>query len=153
VAPAFLERMVDEGLIARQFSVADLVACLDRAAANAPGRGRLERALQLRNESPSAESMLEARVYEALKPLAPYETHFVMAKGKKIFVLDAAWPDRRVGAEIVGRDHRVASRSAFDRERRKLNVLAAAGWRVAHLTAAMSAEEITSSVRALLGMT
>jgi hypothetical protein len=153
VAPAFLERMVDEGLIARRSSVADLVTGLDRAAVNAPGRGRLEQALQLRNESPSAESVLEARVYAALKPLAPYEAHFVLAQGTKIFVLDAAWPDRLVGAEVVGRDHRVASRSAFDRERRKLNVLAAAGWRVAHLTAAMSTEEITSSVRALLGTT
>ena len=29
---------------------------------------------------------------------------------KAVFVIDAAWPEKRVGAEIVGRAHRVASR-------------------------------------------
>jgi len=43
-----------------------------------------------------------------------------------------------------------ASRSAFDRERRKLNALVTAGWRIAHLTAAMSADEMVATVRALL---
>jgi hypothetical protein len=56
---------------------------------------------------------------------------------------------RRVGAEIVGRSHRVASRSAFDQERRKLNALASAGRRNAHPTSTMSSTEILEAVQKL----
>ena len=73
--------------------------------------------------------------------------------GGRVYVIDAAWPEYRVAAEVVGRAHRVASRSAFDRERRKLNELGAFGWRIAHLTAVMSAEEMIGAVRSLLGPT
>jgi hypothetical protein len=64
-------------------------------------------------------------------------------------VIDVAWPGQRVGAEVGGRAHRAFPLSAFDRERRKLDVLGAADWQIAHLTAAMSAAEI-AAVKALM---
>jgi hypothetical protein len=85
-----------------------------------------------------------------LRALSPFQAHFVLSVGKAVYVIDAAWPDKRVGAEIVGRAHRVASRSAFDRERRKLNDLASVGWRIAHLTSAMSPTEMIAAVKRLL---
>jgi hypothetical protein len=51
---------------------------------------------------------------------------------------------------VLGRAHRVVSLSAFERGRRKLNALGAAGWQIAHLTAAMSAAEMVAAVKALL---
>jgi hypothetical protein len=145
-----LEQTMDEGLVAHIWDVTEVRASLARAAPNTPGRARLERLLLLRAETPPADSLLESRIYRALQALAPYRAHYVTEAAERTFVLDAAWPDHRVGAEIVGRAHRVVSRSAFDRERRKLNTLTAAGWRIAHLTAAMSDNEVTATVRSLL---
>jgi very-short-patch-repair endonuclease len=148
--PVLLEKTLDEGLIERRFRMADMLACLGRSAPNAPGRARLERLLELRREAPTADSALEALAFEALKPLAPFRTHFVTELGSRVYVIDVAWPRQRVGAEVVGRAHRVVSLSAFDRERRKLNVLGAAGWQIAHLTAAMTADEMVAAVEALM---
>jgi hypothetical protein len=148
--PHSLARLVDEGLIERRWSIAELQMCLERAAPNARGRSMISGLLALRAERPDADSMLEVRAFEALRPLAPFKTHFMLGVGGSVYVLDAAWPHRRVAAEIVGRAHRVASRSAFDRERRKLNALTGAGWRVAHLTSVMSGAEMLAAVTRLL---
>ncbi len=74
----------------------------------------------------------------------------MLAFGASVYVLDAAWPGRKVGVEIIGRAHRLASLSAFDRERRKLNALCVAGWKICHLTAAMSPRDMLAAVRAML---
>lgn len=145
-----LARTLDEGMLARVWRASDVLSSLDRAPVNVPGRQLLTSLLNLRLERPSADSILEQRVFPALEPLWPFEAHYPLTIGTMTYLIDAAWPEQRVGAEIVGRAHRVVSRSAFDRERRKLNALAAAGWRVAHLTAAMSTDEILQAVRALL---
>lgn len=145
-----LAHTVDEGMLAKIWRAVDLSESLSRAPANQPGRQALTRLLGLRMERPSADSFLEVQAFEALRPLLPFQVHYPVTVGNLTYVLDAAWPLRKVGAEVVGRSHRVVSRSAFDRERRKLNELAAAGWRIAHLTAAMSAEEMVQAVRSLL---
>jgi hypothetical protein len=56
--------------------------------------------LAVRAERPAADSVLQARAFEALRPLAPFKTRFVLAVGRNVYVLDAAWPDRRVPAGI-----------------------------------------------------
>ena len=145
-----LERTLDEGVISRQLSVQEVAACLNRSAPNLPGRARLQRLIDLRSESPVADSMLEARAFRALAVLGPFEAHYVAEAGGKCFVIDAAWPAFRVGGEVVGRGHRVASRSAFDRERQKLNTLAEAGWQIAHLIATMSDDAMVGAVSRLL---
>ena len=151
LGPELIEREIDEGLLKHRLTVAELKACQDRSAATLRYRAQVLDLLALRAESPAADSLLEARAFRALRPLMPFKTHFVITICSTVYVLDAAWPSRRVAAEVVGRSHRVVSRSVFDRERRKLNTLAAAGWRVAHLTATMSAEEMVGAVRALFG--
>ena len=150
LSPALLEKLLDEGLIDRRWALGEVQQCLSRARPNLPGRSQLQRLLRLRAHDSSADSALEARTFRALRPLKPFEVHFAVEIGAAIYVMDVAWPERKVGAEVIGWAHRSASRSAFDRERRKLNALVAADWKVAHLTAAMSAAEIVSSVRALL---
>jgi very-short-patch-repair endonuclease len=144
-----LARILDEALIARRLSIAGLKASLQRAAPNTLGRSRIEQLLALRSEGPTADSVLEARVFRALRPLTPFKAHFQLGVDTRVYVIDAAWPDKRVGAEIVGRAHRMASRSAFDQERRKFNDLASVGWRIAHLTSAMSTDEMLEAVRRL----
>jgi hypothetical protein len=150
LTPVVLERTLDEGLIERRWQITDLVACLARSSPNVPGRARLERLVDRRRETPSADSALEALAFEALGPLAPFRTHFVTTVGSREYVIDVAWPRQRVGAEVVGRAHRTVSLSAFDRERRKLNALGAAGWQIAHLTAAMTPDEMVAAAEALM---
>jgi hypothetical protein len=145
-----IERILDEGLISRRLGLAELNRCLHEAAPNIAGRARIDQMIAMRAEGPAADSVLEARAFAALRPLSPFKAHFVLGVGKDVYVLDAAWPDKRVGAEVIGRAVRVASRAAFDRERRKLNALASTGWRIAHLTSAMSASEMVEVVRTLL---
>ncbi len=135
----------------RRWTVEQLQECLRRARKNVPGRAQLRELLAVRAEEPNTDSVLEIRVFRALAPLMPFEVHFSTVLGGRVYVIDAAWPEDRVGAEVVGRAHRVASRSAFDRERRKLNELGAFGWKIAHLTAVMSAEEMIVAVSSLIG--
>jgi very-short-patch-repair endonuclease len=145
-----LERTLDEGMLQRLWTADDIMACVSRAPANLAHRRELRRLLGLRAEEPEADTHLELRAFRAMAPLGPFETHYLVTVAGLTYVLDAAWPEQRVGVEVDGRAHRVVSRGAFDRERRKLNALAAARWRVAHLTAAMSDDEMVEAVRSLL---
>jgi Transcriptional regulator, AbiEi antitoxin len=150
LGPLLAERLLDEGLIARRWTVPQLQECLYRARQNVPGREFLERLLQVRGSDKSADSVLEAKAFRALAPLRPFEVHFTLVFGASVYVLDAAWPECKVGVEIIGRAHRLASLSAFDRERRKLNALGVAGWKICHLTAAMSPQDMAVAARAML---
>ncbi len=61
-----LERILDEGLIERRFGLVELNTCVQRATPNTPGWSKIERLLTLRSEGPAADSILEARCFEAL---------------------------------------------------------------------------------------
>ena len=150
LGPVRTARLLDEGLVRRRWTVKAIELALARRPLNLPGRGHLARLVAERSESSTADSLLEARVFRALRPLAPFAVHHVVEVDGVVFVLDAAWPAQRVAAEVIGRAHRLASREAFDRERRKFNKLAAAGWKVAHLTSVMSGDEMRAAVRKLL---
>jgi predicted transcriptional regulator of viral defense system len=148
--PELTEKALDEGLVQRRWTVKEVQECLTRARANVPGRAYLQRLLTLRDEGPTADSVLEAQVFRALAPLMPFEAHFCVAAGGRLYVIDVAWPEQKVGAEIAGRAHRVVSRSVFDRERRKFTALNTVGWKIAHLTAVMPPVEMVAAVRLLL---
>jgi hypothetical protein len=150
LGPLLTEKLVDEGLIVRRWTVTQLQECLSRARQNTAGREFLNRLLQVRGQDVHADSVLEAKAFRALAPLRPFEVHFPVVLGTSVYVLDAAWPEWKVGAEIVGRAHRLASLSAFDRERRKLNALSVDGWRICHLTAAMTVQDMVVAVKAML---
>ena len=147
------EKLLDEGIIGRRWTAQQVEDALLRARRNLPARAELERILGFRLEAPAADSVFEARAYRALEPLKPFEPHYQIRLGNAVYVADAAWPAQMVLAEFVGRAHRVASRSAFDRERRKLTALAVAGWRVAHIVATMTDWEIVEAVLSLLRAT
>ena len=150
LGPVLTEKLVDEGLIVRRWTITQLQECLSRARPNAAGREFLERLLAARGQDVHADSVLEAKAFRALAPLRPFEVHFTVVLGASVYVLDVAWPQWKVGAEIVGRAHRLASLSAFDRERRKLNALGVGGWKICHLTAAMTPRDMVIAVRAML---
>ncbi|HMC39464.1 MAG TPA: type IV toxin-antitoxin system AbiEi family antitoxin domain-containing protein [Acidimicrobiales bacterium] len=61
-----------------------------------------------------------------------------------------AWPEVQVAAECDGWWTRSRSRSKFDHDRRRNNILTARGWSIAHLTTAMSDDEMRAAVVGLL---
>jgi hypothetical protein len=118
-----LERLLDEGLVLRWWSVPALRATVAHLPAYRHGSRRLRSLLAVRESQPTPDSPLEQRVFSYLAPLQPFVPHFQANLGGHVFVLDAAWPMYQVAAEIDNRSWRATSRSAHDRESRKLNVL------------------------------
>ena len=71
-------------------------------------------------------------------------------EGTDVIILDIAWPESGVAVESDGWRVRSRSRGKFDQDRRKANLLAAAGWIVIHATSAMGDEEIREAVQRVL---
>lgn len=144
-----LARVIDEGCIARRWTPASILSALERLGWHT-GAPVLRDLLQSRIGEPAADSILETRVIRALSCLGPFETHFHLVLAGELLILDMAWPAFRVAAECDGWSVRSRSRAKFDRDRRRDNLLAAHGWSVAHLTSAMSDDEMRTAVCRLL---
>ena len=134
-----LARIIDEGAIARLWTAEAIVARLEAGSGERrTSTPRLNRLLALRLGESHPDSQLEQRVIRVIKPwLPPFSVHHRMELGGRTVELDVAWPEYRFGAEIDGRLVRSASRSKFDSDRLRSNLLELHGWRVVHLTAAM----------------
>jgi hypothetical protein len=145
--PAALERLLDEGALAGRWTLEQVAAALARSGPRA-GVGSL-RALMRWRDGRADRVDLEERAARVLACTNPVLQHQVIVGGR-VFVVDLAWPAVKVAAECEGWAVRSRSRSKFDHERRKFNLLAVHGWTVVHLTAAMSDEEMRSAVVPLL---
>ncbi len=149
-SPLLLGRILDEGAVRRQFTFAEVLDSLDRQPRRRVGASVLRRLLAYRAGEESPDSPLEQRVIRDLAPLRPFEVHYELVLPDTMTVLDAAWPWWRVGVEIDGRSYRTTSRTAHDRESRKLTALAATDWRIGHLTSTMSARACLDAVLSLM---
>jgi very-short-patch-repair endonuclease len=134
-----LARMLDEGAVARLWRAEQIVERLDSAGGehrlNTP---RLRHLLELRLDEASPDSLLEQRVIRVIKPRLPaFVVHHRIALQGRTVELDVAWPEYLLAAEIDGRHVRVASRTKFDSDRLRSNLLEMHGWRVVHLSAGM----------------
>lgn len=145
-----LGAVVDEGLVRRWWSVVDIESCLVRKGSSTHGASQVRRLLAVRRDLPGPDSHLERRVLAYLGPLQPFEVHYSLDLGGIVVCLDAAWPWWKVAAEIDGRSYRERSRTAHDRESRKLNALTVNHWSVGHLTATMAADECLDAMLALM---
>jgi very-short-patch-repair endonuclease len=76
--------------------------------------------------------------------------HVVRVDGRFVARIDFAWPEHRLALEYDGAWH--GEPDQLRRDRRRLNRLAAAGWRVRFVTAAemYRPEEIVDDVRRAL---
>lgn len=115
------------------------------------GAARARRATQLVN--PLAESQPESRlrVVLALAGLHAVPQHSVRDRaGDFVARVDLAFPEHRVALEYDGLWH--AEAAQFAKDRRRLNRLVAAGWRIIHVTAAdlRRIDELVARVRAVL---
>lgn len=114
------------------------MARLEQAAAAWPrarGSAQARRAVRLadgRSESPQESRMRVGLVLRGVTGLVPQ--YVVRHDGRFVARLDLGDPEARLGVEYDGLWHWEARQ--LGRDRRRLNALAAAGWRVVHATAA-----------------
>jgi hypothetical protein len=104
------------------------------AAATGPGSVRARRVCSLadgRAESPQ-ETRLRLMMIRGGLP-TPVPQFVVRIDGRFVARVDFAWPDRKVAVEYDGLWH--AEAGQFARDRRRLNSLHAAGWRIVFVTA------------------
>jgi hypothetical protein len=146
-----LARIVDEGSMARLWTIQELAECAARLGGQGRAGGRVLRGLLLeRTDEPTAHTHLELRMIRILMPYAPFETQYQLVLEGELFILDIAWPWWKVAAEVDGWWSRSKSRAKLDQDSHKANVLAAHSWQVAHLTSTMSQATVLRDVGRLL---
>ena len=95
------------------------------------------------------DSDLETRVLRVLVAAGfppPVQQHRIRAGGRT-FRIDLAYPDRKLGIELDGWEfHR--TRTAFDEDRARANLLLARGWSIVRFTSRSTDDEIVAVVRA-----
>ncbi len=146
-----LARVLDEGSIANLWSAEEVLTCAERRGYNGRrGSDKLRRLLAERVAEPAAESVLELRMLRLLAPFAPFATQYHLVLEGELIILDIAWPQWRVGAEVDGWWTRGRSRTKFDHSVHRANLLLAHHWHIAHLTSTMDDATVRRDVARLL---
>jgi very-short-patch-repair endonuclease len=149
---------VDDALRRGLTSVPRLRWTLDRLGGRGrPGTGLLRELLRERAPGdPPPASELEARLIKLLRTAKlpqPRREHQVKENGTLLARVDLAYPDRLLAIEADGyRFH--SGRVAWQRDRRRRNVLTTRGWRVLHVTGedlALRSSEVIAEIRRALG--
>jgi hypothetical protein len=143
-----LGKIVDEGTIARLWTPEQI----DQRVARLDGPGwhsckRLRGLLVPRLGHGDPDSALEQRVIRLLDgQVPPFEVHLVVFLEGQAVEMDIAWKEHRIDGEADGLAVRKTSRSKFDWDRERANLLTRHAWRQVHFTSTMSDRTILSHV-------
>lgn len=153
VSPRFLAFLVDQSLRRKLTDLGTLREVHDELDGRVRGLDALLAALEARQPGyepgdSRGELELAALLVRAGLP-APVHQHQVAAGGT-VYLLDLAYPDRRLGVEYDGWEVH-GTRSAFEHDRARDNALAAAGWTILRYTSGMSREQLMDAARAAYG--
>ncbi|MGH9165206.1 MAG: type IV toxin-antitoxin system AbiEi family antitoxin domain-containing protein [Acidimicrobiales bacterium] len=145
-----LAGLVDDADRRRLCRPGDVERCLDEVGSRGR-RGAANLRAVLADRGAAGVSPLEGRWLRRLRAVGlrpPAVQHQLVVRGR-VLLLDAAWPDQRVGLELDGWDpHR--TRGAFDGDAERTNLLVEADWRVVHATSRSSPELVIAQLRRLL---
>lgn len=151
VPVSLLERIIDEGAIARMWTAESIMNRIDGHRRGVKGVAELRRLLALRVGEGNPDSKLEQRVVRAVKGVAPgYTLHHQVVLDGEVITMDIAWVDDKIDGEADGMLVRAASRTKFEHSCRRDNILAAHGWRIVHFTAEMDDETLVAQIAPLL---
>jgi len=146
-----LGRILDDGLRRRVIRLDRLRACVGRLA-GAPGRSPSAIQALLSERLPGydpGDSDLETRVLRLLLANGfppPVQQHRLRLGGRTIRI-DLAYPDVMVAIELDGWEHH-RTRTAFDDDRARANLLVANGWSLVRFTSRSTDNEIIRCVGA-----
>jgi len=150
VTPRFLASLVDQCLRRNLTDLGTLRAVYDELDGCVRGLAALGAALEARQPGyEPGESLGEIELAELLVRAglpAPVQQHQVIAGGT-VYLLDLAYPDRRLGFEYDGWEVH-GTRSAFEHDRARDNALAAAGWTILRYTSGMSSNQLADAALA-----
>lgn len=141
-------------LLARGLVRSDELVAATRALPVGRGSRRARTAVDLADERAESPPESRLRVLLRLAGLTPSPQYEIRGPGGRFIArVDLAFPGHRVAIEYDGAWHGAAGQLA--RDRRRLNALVEAGWRVLHLTAADLREPaaVVAAVRRLLAST
>jgi hypothetical protein len=148
VEERLLGKIIDEGTIAKLWTPERI----DERVARLDGPGwhsckRLRGLLLPRLDQGDPDSALEQRVIRVLDgQVPPFEVHLVVFLEGQAVEMDIAWKEHRIDGEADGFAVRKASRSKFDGDRERRNLLTRHNWRQVHFTSTMSDRTILSQV-------
>ena len=127
--------ILDEGSISRLWTADAVAARLHDSRRGSSGVAALRPLVDLRLGEGNPASKLEQRVIRVVKHLATgYVVHYRVVLDGMVIEMDIAWPALKIDGEVDGMGTRMMSRSKFEHERRRANILAAHGWRIVHFT-------------------
>ena len=145
LAPEALEKAYEQSLILELTDELPLVALFERY----PQAKGINRLRGLTVEPGITREELERRFRRLIRGLPRPQTNIVIEG----FEVDAVWRDQRLIAELDGRATHL-NPIAFERDRERDRILAAAGWRVIRITWRQLTNEpdrVTADLRAILG--
>jgi hypothetical protein len=143
---------IDDGIRRRVMTLRAMRQCVGRLS-EAPGR-RLAMLHELLGERlpgyDPGDSDLETRVLRLLvaNGFPPPVQQYRVRLGGRIFRIDLAYPAQRLAIELDGWEFH-GTRTAFDDDRSRANLLVAQGWTLVRFTSRSSDDEIVGCLRAL----
>jgi very-short-patch-repair endonuclease len=144
--------ILDEGTLARLWTPEEIGTRLEELGRAAMGVKVLRRLLSERTGEGHPDSRLEQRVIRVVKPrYSGFVVHHREVLEGKIVEIDLAWLREKVAGEVDGMRVRTESRSKFEHERLRLNLLQRHGWRIVHFTDKMDDATILAQLAPLLG--
>jgi very-short-patch-repair endonuclease len=151
VGPMFLGRLINSSLRRHIVTIPEIRRCCDDVATR--GRRRLTIVRAVLDERPSGfdpgdsdpEAQLVGRLIAAGFPV-PVQQHQVII-GRRIFLLDLAYPEHRIAIEYDSWEHH-GNRVSFDRDSRRRASLTLDGWTYLGVTAAWSENDVVEAVSA-----
>jgi very-short-patch-repair endonuclease len=153
LSPDSLSVVIDRALQEQRVCLEDLHECYERVGR---WRGRklfkpIKENLLYRPMHSKAESGLERRIEKIVQSPdlpAPKPQYPVRANGS-YYRLDFAYPKFKIAIEVDGfANHR--ERTSFVNDRRRINNLLVAGWKIIHFTSESNEFEILSTLKSLL---
>jgi hypothetical protein len=152
IVPSFSDylvgKIIDEGTIGKLWTPEGIdrrITTLDRT--GRPSLQRLQGLVQPRLAEGDPDSVLEQRVIRVLKGKVPdFKIHYVVVLEGRTIEMDIAWPEYLIDGEADGRAVRKGSRSKFDGDRLRSNLLDRLGWRQVHFTSTMDDRTILAQV-------
>ena len=151
LSDAALARILDDGLRRRVIGLERLRSCVGRLAAS---RGRRSSAIQalLAERLPGydpGDSDLETRALRLIvaKGFPPPVQQYRLRVGGRTIFLDLAHPEVMLAMELDGFEYH-RSRTAFDDDRARGNLIVAAGWTLVRFTSRTADRDIIDSVKA-----
>jgi very-short-patch-repair endonuclease len=145
--PLLLERALEDARRRRLVTRRSLLAALERAPRR-KGSAALRELLRRERGPALTRSAAERRLLELVRRARIPEPDFNLRVGS--YELDAAWQDAGLVVEIDGYKFH-SGRAAFERDRERDAVLAAAGWQVIRVTWRQLTEEPEAVVARLAG--